>query len=313
MSDVPGDPTTRPDDAPRAPLASVVIPAHNEAGVIGRLLANLSPAVAAGHLDVVVACNGCTDDTADVARRHGVRVVEVAQASKVDALDAGDAAAVAFPRIYADADLVLPLDTVHRLVAAVAAPGVLCASPPLAVDAAGRPWLVRAFYTVWESIPYMRDRHIGGVIAMAEAGRARFGAWPRVIADDRFARLLFRRDERQVVGTEPVLVEAPWTVAAMVRRRMRVYAGNLEVAEHPDLADLPGRHERSAPWWRVVVEQPFLAPAAVAYAGVNVVARLAARREIRRRRPIGWGHDTTTRAAAEPAGGAATAAGSGAR
>ena len=65
---------------------------------------------APGELDVVVVCNGCTDQTAELARSCGyqVRVVELASASKPAALRIGDAAALAFPRLYLDADVILP-------------------------------------------------------------------------------------------------------------------------------------------------------------------------------------------------------------
>src|SRR5680860_1419657 len=65
-------------------MISVVIPAHNEAGVIRRCLTTLLDGVEPGALDVVVACNGCSDDTAAIARSIDptVRVVETDVASK---------------------------------------------------------------------------------------------------------------------------------------------------------------------------------------------------------------------------------------
>ena len=89
-------------------LASVVIAAHNEAAVIDRCLDALLADAAPGELDVTVVANGCTDDTAAVAgTRAGVRVVDLPEPGKVAALNAGDAVAVGFPRLYLDADVVL--------------------------------------------------------------------------------------------------------------------------------------------------------------------------------------------------------------
>ena len=50
------------------PAGAVIIPAHNEASVIGRTLGRLAPLAAGGQVEVIVACNGCTDNTAEVAR-----------------------------------------------------------------------------------------------------------------------------------------------------------------------------------------------------------------------------------------------------
>ena len=49
---------------PTEPLGSVVIPAHDESAGIRRCLDALFAGTAPGELDVVVVCNGCSDDTA---------------------------------------------------------------------------------------------------------------------------------------------------------------------------------------------------------------------------------------------------------
>ena len=278
------------------PVASVVVPAHDEEAVIARLLRALREGTEPGRLDVVVACNGCTDATADVARAEGARVVEVATASKIAALDAGDGAATAFPRVYVDADVVVTGATVERLAAALAEPGVLCVAPPLVAESAGRPWPVRSFYAVWPEIPYMRDRHVGsGVFAMSAEGRGRFDRWPAIVNDDLFARALFTRTERRVVGSEPFVVQAPYSTRALIKRRARVHAGNMQAATHPDLRDLPGRRESSGPWWRAVADNPRLAAAAVPYAVINGLAKVDAKRRLRGDGDIAWDRDETTR------------------
>ena len=89
-------------------VASVVIPAHNEAATIGRNLRALREGTGA-DLDVVVVCNGCTDRTADEARAAdpSARVIEIPQPSKVEAVRVGNAATDVFPRIHLDADIEL--------------------------------------------------------------------------------------------------------------------------------------------------------------------------------------------------------------
>ena len=106
-------------------LASVVIPAHNEQQVIGRCLARLMDGLPP-DTQVVVVCNGCTDDTAGIAATFGARlvVVEVDRPSKTGALNAGDGVASGFPRAYLDADIEVSghdLDQVARRMIAAGA------------------------------------------------------------------------------------------------------------------------------------------------------------------------------------------------
>src|ERR1035438_4927968 len=105
-------------------VVSVVVPAHNEARVIGRLLGQLVAAVRPGELDIIVVANGCADDTAEVAASFGpaVRVLTLPVACKHEALTAGDRAAASFPRIYVDADVELRVHDVRALAAALCQP-----------------------------------------------------------------------------------------------------------------------------------------------------------------------------------------------
>ena len=151
------NPGHRLDPAYLADVISVVVPAHNEARVIGRLLDRLAPrtqlgqeaaagpAAAPDTFEVIVVANGCTDDTARVAASYGpgVTVAEVPVASKQGALVAGDEAARGFPRIYVDADVELGAADIRALGDALSAPGALAAGPERVLDLAGRPWTVR--------------------------------------------------------------------------------------------------------------------------------------------------------------------------
>lgn len=73
------------------PRTVVLIPAHNEAEVIGRCLASLSVDLPP-HCRLVCVAHNCTDATAEVARSLGTEVVEAQDAGhggKPDALKAG--------------------------------------------------------------------------------------------------------------------------------------------------------------------------------------------------------------------------------
>ncbi len=85
--------------------ASIVIPAHDEGALIASTLRGVLADALPGEFEIVVAANGCTDDTvAQASSVPGVTVVETAIASKIAGLNLGDKAATAFPRIYLDAD-----------------------------------------------------------------------------------------------------------------------------------------------------------------------------------------------------------------
>src|SRR5260370_21191863 len=113
-------------------VTTVVIPAHNEGRVIGRLLEQLINGAYPGEMDIIVVANGCADDTAEVAASFGpaVRVLTLPVACKHEALAAGDRAAAGFPRIYVDADVELRLHDVRALAAALCQPGGLAPAPP---------------------------------------------------------------------------------------------------------------------------------------------------------------------------------------
>lgn len=61
--------------------ACILVPAHNEAGILGETLERLVP-VLPDHVRVLVVADNCTDETAEVARTFGVAVVERHDPSK---------------------------------------------------------------------------------------------------------------------------------------------------------------------------------------------------------------------------------------
>ena len=194
---------------------SVVIAAHDEERVIARCLEAMLQGAGAEELEIVVVCNGCTDLTADVARGYaarGVRVMETPVASKTSALNLGDTEVIGFPRFYVDADVTLPLTSIRRIAARLEG-GALAASPVMTVDLRGAGAAVRAYYRIWMRLPYVREGLIGvGVYALSEEGRGRFEAFPDVIADDGYVRMLFADGERVRVDGAPVRVRAPESV-----------------------------------------------------------------------------------------------------
>lgn len=87
----------------REPDVDVVIPAHDEAGIIADAVRS-ALAQSRPPARVIVVADSCTDDTADVARGAGADVIEVSAGSPAGARNAGITAAGAELVAFLDAD-----------------------------------------------------------------------------------------------------------------------------------------------------------------------------------------------------------------
>ncbi|MFN0092533.1 MAG: glycosyltransferase [Acidimicrobiales bacterium] len=277
---------------------SVVVPAHNEAAVIGRLLTGLLAGAQPGELDVVVAANGCDDDTAAIAASFGpaVRVVELTAASKAAALNAGDAAAHGFPRLYVDADVELGVAAVRAVAAALQA-GAAVAAPRLRLELEDRPRSVRAYYSVWARLPYAQRDLVGvGVYGLSAEARGRFEAFPDTMADDLFVRGLAGPAERRAVEGVWFTQHPPASLASLVRVRARICGANRS-SRRAGLAPARDGRVAYARTLLALAARPRWWPALAVYAAVGGAARAAARRGGAER----WVRDETARLAAAAA------------
>jgi glycosyltransferase involved in cell wall biosynthesis len=270
---------------------SVLVPAHDEERVVGRCVDAVLAETVPGGIELLVVANGCSDGTAAAARRHGAEVLELAVASKAAALRAGDDRLQSLPRIYLDADIVLSPGAVAALVAALPADVPRVAAPRADYVTTGRPLLVRAFYAVYTQLPYVSSHMVGsGVYALSAAGRARFGSFPQLTADDLFVQRHFAPEEVVVLPQVSFAIETPHTLRSLLAVRTRTALGNTEVAG----LDLPQFRASSASTLRalglLLLRRPHLVPAAVVYVAITVVARRRAAA-----RPPGWQRDETTR------------------
>ncbi|MFG1947724.1 glycosyltransferase [Nonomuraea sp. NPDC048826] len=224
------------------PTVSVVIPAHDEAGVIGANLDALLAGTSPGEFDVIVVANACTDGTARAAARPGVRVLETSKPGKAGALRLGDAACRVFPRVYQDADVRLDAASVRALAAAASRPGVLACAPAPEWDLSGVGRVVRRVHRVHDRLIAPHRALAGvGVYALAEEGHRRVFPLPEVISDDGYVDASFASAERVVVTGARSVVRPARTVRAHLARRVRVRQGNRELAR----LGLPARSLRA--------------------------------------------------------------------
>lgn len=280
-------------------MTSIVIPAHNEERVIGRLLDSLLSRPCPDGTDIVVVCNGCTDNTARIAAGYAphVRVVEIPVPSKHTALRAGDDHARGFPRLYVDADVVISGADVRELTAPLddGSSGVLATAPERRIPLAACAWRVRAYYRVWQRLPAVREGLFGrGVIAVSRAGHERIAALPPLMADDLAASLAFTRGERRVVDTARVVIQPPRRWRDLIRRRIRAAVSTAQVERHrgPDEASA---RTSTADLRGVLREDPRLLVAVVVFAAAAVVARRGARKAIRAEDFGTWLRDESSR------------------
>jgi glycosyltransferase involved in cell wall biosynthesis len=270
---------------------SVVIPAHDEGSVLRRCLDALTAGAAPGELEIVVVANGCTDDTASVARVACPEavVLELDVASKSAALNAGDHVATRFPRFYVDADIELGIDAVRATAAALVG-GCECAAPAPYFETRDRTPFIRAFYDAWQRLPYLQGDVVGnGVYALSAAGRARFREFPALTADDQFVLLHFRPGERRVVRDARFTIHPPRTVGGLLRVRRRATRGTDELTRAgvaPYGAD--GGSVRAAVR---LARRPARWPALAVWGSVTIAAKAWARLP----GPRGWERDDSAR------------------
>lgn len=245
---------------------SVLIPAHNEADWLPACLDALCAAdPVAGPVEVIVVANGCTDHTAELARKKApafeargwaLRVLELAQGSKLGALNAGEAAARGAVLVYLDADVLISPPLLAQLAEALVEDVPRYASGMPQVTTSGD-WVTRHYTRFWQTTGFMTHGVPGfGVFAMNRAGRARWGEWPDIISDDTFARLNFRPEER-------IAVPAPYAwpmiegFVPLVRVRRRQDIGVAEVEQlFPDLMRNDDAHDQMRPFWRRALADP---------------------------------------------------------
>lgn len=233
-------------------MLTVIVPASNEAGLIGQcieaLLASTFAAPTAWQL--VIVANGCRDDTAQVARSYEIAasranvhliVLELEQGNKLNAINAGEAVADGGALVYVDADVVVEPGLLEQLAEALARPVPTYATGTLKI-ARPRTWITQVYSRFWSRLPFVVEGAAGcGVFAVNRPGRDRWPAFPPIISDDTFVRLHFSPSERINVraGFTWPMVEG---FRNLVRVRRRQDRGVREIAQlYPELMSNEGK------------------------------------------------------------------------
>lgn len=260
---------------------SIIVPAHNEAAVIGECLESLLAAQAGFPVQVVVVANGCWDETIAISRAYSDRfadrdwrfdVLDLSDGGKPNALNKGDEAAIFASRIYLDADVTVSPDILRDLAEVLRVAEPRYASGTLNIVAPNNVFS-RAYARIWRKVPFMSQGVPGcGLFAVNAAGRKRWAEFPEIISDDTYVRLQFDASER--VG---VPASYDWPVVSglgnLIKVRARQDRGVAEVREnYPELVkneDTPalGRDEKL----KMALSDPI---GFLVYSGVAVAVRL---------------------------------------
>lgn len=286
-----------------SPVATVVVPAHDEERVIDRCLSSLAAQPGIENVEVIVVANGCSDQTVRRARQFERRlprliVIDHPVAGKVGALNEGDRMASASLRIYLDADIELGPGALPALIETLSVPDAVCASPRVEFDLGPASGPVSAYYRAFQELPYVQNGLVGlGVYGLSGTGRSLFDEFPDVIADDLFVQRLFESSARLTAGGT-FTVSVPRVMRDLVRVRTRVAQGNTELAAQTDVPSADASASTLSTMRALVslvLERPSLLGPAVAYVFVTLLARWRAPRV-----GTAWHRDESSRVSSMP-------------
>jgi glycosyltransferase involved in cell wall biosynthesis len=257
------------------PICTIIVPAFNEAAVIGGTLRHLLNGALPGEFDVIVVCNGCKDQTADMARAAAPadRVMELEAASKTAALNAGIAAAKTGPVVFLDADIKTAASSVRQLVHRLNWSDAFLAYGQACFNTNASGWAVRAFYRAWRQNPYFDNHKMGGFFAISTAGLRELGSLPQVTNDDEYVRRKLMKNSVWVEAA-PYRIEAPRDLISLVRVRSRVYRGNRGLAARELNKPETAAHSTARLFASRLAKAPALWPGACVFAVVAVAAHV---------------------------------------
>ena len=150
---------------------SVVIPAYNEGRHLATTLAALAAQQFPGAYEVIVVDNGSSDDTAQVAREHGARVLHEPRPGVCRARQRGTDAARGEIVVSTDADTVPSPDWLHKLDARFRDhPGAVAVAGPCRYG--DPPWWAAVFPPLWFAAVGLVHRRFGHVFYLTATNLA---------------------------------------------------------------------------------------------------------------------------------------------
>ena len=270
---------------------AVIIPAHNEAAVIEETLRTLLVGMLPDEVTVIVAANGCTDDTVARARAVAswITVLDIAEPGKAGAIRAAEAQLGPGSRLYLDADICMPASSARAVFDRLEA-GAGGARPPAVLDLNEVNWLVSSFHRARGRLESVQSEFSGGgCYGLSWDTRQLFGAFPDVLGDDLFAARIVPKGRAEIIDAPPVLIRPPRDRRSLTRVLARNVRGNRQLSGlFPDIAT-PTTKQTLRSLVRSVRGPKSLADAVV-YAGFVTAGRVTAQRN-----NVRWERDDSSR------------------
>lgn len=279
------------------PTISLLIPAHNEEAVIGRCLSELALLPDPTQIETIVVCNGCTDNTAAVARASApwATVLDEKTSGKVHALNVGIAQATADIIAFLDSDLEISGEQVLHLCQRLSeSPDKLGACGRMHLDTSHSNWLVRQYYKAWQLGPYFRSGKFGGFFVLKREMTEWLFPLPKLTNDDEYIRRSIPAGGILFDPSVCFTAQAPRTVKALVHVRKRVLRGNRQLS---GMGLASGQGGTGTTIARKGLSNPGLWIGVAMYLGVSAWVRL----QMMRHQPENghqWERDNTSRVAA---------------
>ena len=218
---------------------TVIIPAHNEEAVIARCLQAVRHGAPVNHaMDIIVAANGCSDRTVEIAKATAPEaiVLDLAKGSKTGAINAANEIARFFPRIYVDADVICEYAALAALADTLRRSGAMTAAPAIRLDLSRCNPLMKAYYRAWARQPYAKAGKGGaGCYGLSQEALAAVGEFPPIIGDDIWIHTRFPDDQKRYIAENASgqavfsVVYPPRTAREQIRVEARRQNGNAEV------------------------------------------------------------------------------------
>jgi len=274
-------------------MTTVIVPAHNEASVIEACLDSIITQQEVEQ--IIVACNGCTDNTVEIVRKKypNLLCLDIKKPSKTNALNEAEKHSHSFPVYYLDADTRISENTIVLINQHLAAGKSLLAAPTPVIDTSNSSWFVKQYYKIWLALPYISEGVIGTCsFIISEEGRKRFENFPDVINDDGFVRCCFDGHERTNVADTHIYIKAPKTLYSLIKIKTRARLGNMEL-NALNLCSRPKKANYSASLKEKLLSKQFIPTST--YIAITFIIRFRALYQFQKLASYTWEKDFTSR------------------